>query len=50
MSYGHALDLLIECARAACHRPATIRSEAADGALLCARHGLEALTAQESPA
>ena len=49
MTYGHAGALLVECSRPDCHRPGTISSEAADGALLCARHALDALTAQEAP-
>lgn len=49
MTYGHALSLVGACPRRGCDRPAYVRSEAADGALLCARHALDALTAQEAP-
>lgn len=49
MTYGHAESLATACPRPGCDRPAYVRSEAADGALLCARHALEALTATTTP-
>lgn len=43
-SYGHAGTLIPACAHQdGCDRPALIKSEADDGRLLCARHGLDAL-------
>lgn len=47
MSYGHAAELAAapRCAVDGCDRPAFIDSEAADGALVCARCALTALTA-----
>lgn len=48
--YGHAAALAAapRCAIDGCDRPAFIDSEAANGALVCARCALAALTAQEN--
>lgn len=51
--YGHAAALAAapRCALDGCDRPAFIDSEAADGALVCARCALDQLTTatQEDP-